>query len=169
MAEPLYSIRGQKPEPLPEKVRLLDSGLTVTTKDISPELLVAAGVTGPYEEPGDYNRNTHVCEWSSEDLAFVIREKKSYEIRDALESAKAQLRADRNRALDEADKRIMPWLEKGQPAPEAWQSYRQALRDLPQTTEDFFNPLWPCEPMPEEPVAEPEKPKTRSTRRRKST
>lgn len=171
MAEPLYSVRGQKPEPLPEKVRLLDSGLTVTTKNITPELLAQAGVTGPHEVPVDYNRNTHVCEWSPEDLAFVVREKKSYEMRNAVESAWSQLRADRNRVLTETDKRIMPWLEKGQPAPEPWQRYRQALRDLPQVTEDPFNVMWPCEPLPEAPAEEPAKAeaKPRQTRRRKTT
>lgn len=175
MAQPLYSLRGQKPEPLPEKVRLLDSGLTVTTKNITQELLTQAGWTGPYEEPRDYDRNTQVCEWSPEDLSFVVREKRSYELRDAVNSAWAQLRADRNLVLTETDKRIMPWLEKGQPAPEAWIKYRQALRDLPQTTEDPFNPLWPSEPLPEQPLPEPEAkpveppPKPRATRRRKAS
>ena len=30
--------------------------------------------------------------------------------------------------------------------PDAWKTYRQALRDLPANTTDFENPTWPTEP-----------------------
>ena len=30
--------------------------------------------------------------------------------------------------------------------PDAWKTYRQALRDLPANTSDFSNPTWPTEP-----------------------
>lgn len=171
----LYSLQGREPEPLPEKVRLLDSGLTVRVKDdMDPDILKQCGYTGPHEPKTDFDRNTHKCVWSPDDLAFIVVEKSSIEMRNAINSAWAQLRIDRNNALAESDKRIMPWLEKGQPAPGAWQKYRQALRDLPATTEDPLRIMWPREPMPHE-VEETETkqeqpaPKPRSTRRRKTT
>lgn len=170
----LYSLQGQEPEPLPEKVRLLDSGLTVrVTEGMDPEILTKCGYTGPHEPKTDFDQNTHKCVWSPEDLAFIVIEKNSIEMRNAINSAWAQLRVDRNVALVESDKRIMPWLEKGQPAPDAWQKYRQALRDLPENTEDPFRVLWPHEPLPQELeiTAEDEKkeaPKPRA-RRRKTT
>lgn len=174
MAEPLYSLQGREPEPLPEKVRLLDSGLTVrVTDDMDPEILKNCGYTGPHERLENFNRNTHKCVWSPEDLAYVVIEKSSIEMRNAVNSAVAQMRVDRNNLLDKSDKSIMRWLEKGQPAPEAWQKYRQALRDLPQTTEDPFTVMWPMEPLPVVEEAAPketsEAPKPRATRRRKTS
>lgn len=174
----LYSLQGREPEPLPERVRLLDSGLTVrVSDDMDPSILAQCGYTGPHEPKTDFDQNTHKCVWSPEDLAFIVVEKSSIELRNTTNSAWAQLRVDRNAALAESDKQIMRWLEKGQPAPEAWQRYRQALRDLPATTEDPFNIMWPREPMPHEldgPAPEPEtkaeqQAKPRSTRRRKTT
>ncbi len=174
MAEPLYSLQGREPEPLPERVRLLDSGLTVrVTDDLDPEILTQCGYSGPHEPLTDFDPNTHKCVWSPEDLAFSVIERSSIELRNATNSAWAQLRVDRDLMLSDSDKKIMPWLEKGVPAPEAWQKYRQALRDLPQTTEDPFHILWPREPLPHEIESEPkeetEPPKPRATRRRKTS
>lgn len=173
----LYSLQGREPEPLPEKVRLLDSGLTVrVTDDMDPDILKQCGYTGPHEPESNFDRNTHKCVWSPDDLTYIVVEKNSIEMRNAVNSALAQLRIDRNTQLDRSDKLIMRWLEKGQPAPDAWQRYRQALRDLPETTENPFCVSWPREPLPHEveeakPEAEKEQPapKTRSTRRRKTT
>jgi len=168
----LYSLQGQEPEPLPEKVRLPDSGLTRTTKDITPELLAFAGWSGPYERPTDFDERTHRCVWSPDDMAYTVVERSSIDLRNARNSAIAQMRLERDDLLNLSDRRIMPWLEKSLPAPEAWQRYRQALRDLPQSTEDPFQILWPREPMPheiEEAAPAPEAPKPRAPRRRKTT
>jgi hypothetical protein len=168
----LYSLQGQEPEPLPEKVRLLDSGLTIrVTENIDQDTLSKCGYTGPHEPKTDFDHNTHKCVWSPEDLAFIVVEKSSIEMRNAINSAWAQLRVDRDAQLAVSDGKIMPWLEKGQPAPEAWQRYRQALRDLPANTEDPFRIPWPREPFPGEVEAsaeeKKEEPKPR-TRRRKT-
>ncbi len=170
----LYSLQGREPGPLPEKVRLLDSGLTVrVTEDMDQDVLKQCGYTGPHEPKTDFDQNTHKCVWSPEDLAFVVVEKSSIEMRNTVNSAWAQLRVDRDTLLRDSDQKIMPWLEKGLPAPEAWQKYRQALRDLPSETENPFQILWPREPLPNEVSASEEKPKeeskTRTTRRRKTT
>jgi hypothetical protein len=166
----LYSLQGREPEPLPEKVRLLDSGLTVrVVDDMDPEILKQCGYTGPHAPLTDFDQNTHKCVWSPEDTAYVVIEKSSIELRNAVNSAWAQLRVDRNSLLADSDKRIMQWLEKGQPAPEAWQKYRQALRDLPANTEDPFRVMWPMEPLPEPQSGGEEKPKPRTSRRRKTT
>lgn len=171
----LYSLQGQEPEPLPEKVRLLDSGLTVrVTDDMDPKVLEQCGYTGPHAPVTDFDRNTQKCVWSSEDLSYVVVDKSATEKRNAVNSAIAQMRVDRDDLLNKSDKSIMPWLERGLPAPEAWQKYRQALRDLPTKVEDPFRILWPAEPMPHE-VEEPTDggasgaAKPRTTRRRKTT
>lgn len=44
----------------------------------------------------------------------------------------AQARAERDRLLDWVDlKRVMPYLEAGEPVPQALRDYKQALRDWP--------------------------------------
>ena len=58
-----------------------------------------------------------------------------------------QLRTNRNALLDQTDKYIVA--DYPPPTPEArqaWLDYRQALRDLPSTTEDPTNPVWPIAP-----------------------
>lgn len=58
-----------------------------------------------------------------------------------------ELRTKRNALLDQTDKYIVA--DYPHPTPEArqaWLDYRQALRDLPSTTEDPANPVWPVPP-----------------------
>jgi len=58
-----------------------------------------------------------------------------------------ELRTKRNTLLDQSDKYIVA--DYPHPSPEArqaWLDYRQALRDLPSTTEDPANPVWPVQP-----------------------
>jgi hypothetical protein len=58
-----------------------------------------------------------------------------------------KLRTKRNTLLEQTDKYIVA--DYPHPTPEArqaWLDYRQALRDLPSTTEDPMNPVWPVPP-----------------------
>jgi hypothetical protein len=60
-----------------------------------------------------------------------------------------KLRSKRNMFLDQSDKYVT--IDFPHPSPEArqaWLDYRQALRDLPFTTEDPANPVWPPVPSP---------------------
>jgi hypothetical protein len=60
-----------------------------------------------------------------------------------------KLRSKRNMFLDQSDKYVT--IDFPHPSPEArqaWLDYRQALRDLPSTTEDPANPVWPPVPSP---------------------
>ena len=59
----------------------------------------------------------------------------------------SEMRQKRDLLLDETDKYIVA--DYPHPSPEArqaWLDYRQALRDLPSTTEDPANPVWPTAP-----------------------
>ena len=51
--------------------------------------------------------------------------------RDRIREAWAALRAERDRRLAETDWVVARAYERGEPVPEAWAAYRQALRDLP--------------------------------------
>jgi hypothetical protein len=58
----------------------------------------------------------------------------------------ASLRVERNRRLDEADIKYCNaerWAAMTEAQRDVWRAYKQALRDLPATTEDPVNPVWP--------------------------
>ncbi len=56
--------------------------------------------------------------------------------KDRLEEAWAAFRAERDRRLAETDWTVVRAYERGEPVPEAWAAYRQALRDLPEQLTD---------------------------------
>lgn len=62
----------------------------------------------------------------------------------SLAKALARLRAERDRRLRECDWTQLP--DVPEPTSTAWKPYRQALRDMPETTTDPFNPVWPMTP-----------------------
>jgi len=56
------------------------------------------------------------------------------------------LREERNKRLSQCDWVGIRAFTTNTPVPEEWKTYMQALRDLPATTEDPSNPVWPQEP-----------------------
>lgn len=60
------------------------------------------------------------------------------------EYALQQMKDERNRRLQECD--YPPLYERPEADQPAWRAYRQALRDLPITATDPFNPEWPIKP-----------------------
>ena len=66
-----------------------------------------------------------------------------------------KLRSKRNLFLDETDKYMtIDYPHASDEARQRWLDYRQALRDLPATTEDPTNPVWPVRPDEVVPVEE---------------
>jgi len=57
-----------------------------------------------------------------------------------------ELRTERNKRLTECDWVVIRATSTDTPIPEEWKAYMQALRDLPSTTEDPANPVWPVAP-----------------------
>ena len=55
---------------------------------------------------------------------------------DRLQEAWAAFRAERDRRLAETDWIVARAYERGEPVPEAWAAFRQALRDLPERLTD---------------------------------
>jgi hypothetical protein len=64
------------------------------------------------------------------------------------------LRQERNRRLAEVDWVVIRAFSMNTPVTDEWKTYMQALRDLPSTTEDPANVVWPVRPdevvVPEE-------------------
>lgn len=57
-----------------------------------------------------------------------------------------ELRQKRNKRLAECDWVVIRSTSTDTPVPDEWKTYMQALRDLPSTTEDPENPVWPSIP-----------------------
>jgi hypothetical protein len=82
------------------------------------------------EVPQDY---PEIADWDAATEAFVPSAAK----------AMARLRAERDERLRACDWTQLP--DVAEAVRLAWQPYRQALRDLPDTT-DPFAPIWPSPP-----------------------
>ena len=65
---------------------------------------------------------------------------------EAHEAAVESARATRDRLLAESDWVTIRATERGDPVPTEWQTYRQALRDIPEQTAFPDNIDWPQEP-----------------------
>ena len=63
-----------------------------------------------------------------------------------LQDQKEILRGERNELLKQSDWTQVPDSPLTDAKKTEWATYRQALRDLPSTTTDFANPVWPSQP-----------------------
>ena len=93
--------------------------------------------------------------WHDEDIPKPTKESvaKVYEQLVAAQPLK-ELREERNRRLAEVDWVVIRAFSMNTPVTDEWKTYMQALRDLPSTTEDPANVVWPVRPdevvVPEE-------------------
>ena len=139
MADPtaLYSFKGASPTILPHKIRPAEGVARTDVSTFTDDELTGAGFTGPYTVPS-YDNETQTVTWDSETLSFVVEDISDEELWNAI-------RIKRNRLLSESDWTMIS------DAPTSlnvggWETYRQALRDLPSK---FFNPkevTWPDTP-----------------------
>lgn len=63
-----------------------------------------------------------------------------------LDVAETHVRSKRNITLSQSDWVITRAYERGEPVPQEWAAYRQALRDLPQQDGFPYNVTWPEAP-----------------------
>jgi hypothetical protein len=57
-----------------------------------------------------------------------------------------EIRSQRNALLAASDWIVTASYERGEPVPEAWATYRQALRDIPQQAGFSHDVIWPTKP-----------------------
>jgi hypothetical protein len=96
------------------------------------------------EELGIYQQA--VIDFNNE-LKRIEDEQKARE--EAIEASRdywEELRSLRNRKLTQSDWTQVSDAPFAEEQKVSWQSYRQALRDLPENTEDPKNPVWPVAP-----------------------
>ena len=99
-----------------------------------------------------YDRNTtHDCVWDEiillDDYEKPSREAFEAKLQELIDAQPwKELREKRNKRLSQCDWVATRAFTTNTPVPEEWKTYMQALRDLPATTEDPSNPVWPQEP-----------------------
>ena len=134
----LYSYQGQEPQELPERIRLSDGRTRTDPSSFTAEEIKDAGFTGPYERP-EFNSEIETQSWNSESKQWIttsIPEEVFWE----------RLRGERNLKLTNSDWSQLPDAPLTTAKKTAWATYRQALRDLPENTEDPKNVTWPSQP-----------------------
>jgi|TARA_B110000902_G_scaffold259394_1_gene330654 hypothetical protein len=115
-----------------------------TKKDIVYKLLVEnTGLVHPYQSDDDveeyYESITTPKKISTVDFINLVNT-------ETTKQYLKQLREERNRRLAEVDWVIIRAFSMNTPVTDEWKTYTQALRDLPSTTEDLTNPVWPVAP-----------------------
>jgi hypothetical protein len=93
------------------------------------------------------NNNYDTLNWLERDIPKPSKEmllRRSQELIDARPLKK--LRQERNRRLAEVDWIFTSDYDLSVSDHAVWMAYRKALRDLPSTTEDPANPVWPEKP-----------------------
>ena len=120
--ENLYSYKGAYPYPLPKDMY---------NYDINDFVLAP-------EKPSI--NNGQILEWDGSN--WVVRNSNNAE----LDIKWQEIRNMRNTLLVNTDTKILKYLERKLDVPDVLVTYRQELRDLPQTQADPFNITWPTEP-----------------------
>jgi len=134
----LYSYQGQEPQELPERIRLSNGRTRTDSSSFTAEEISNAGFTGPYTKP-EFDPEIETQEWNSELLNWVtttIPDEVFWE----------RLRDERLIKLVVSDPTQLPDVPLTSSQKTAWATYRQALRDLPENTEDPKNITWPSQP-----------------------
>lgn len=142
--EGLYSYRGEKPEILPNRIRL-SNGLTKTDRTtFTEEDLEDAGYTGPYEDPDSIVRAYYEnVEWNSKTKSWEKTTIPKLELM-------AKIRLERDRGLELSDWTQLPDSPLSPAKKQEWAEFRQKLRDLPNSlpedSSDYSSVVWPLRP-----------------------
>jgi hypothetical protein len=137
----LYSYQGEYPKPLPFRIHLSDGRTRTDSSTFTPEEIADAGYVA-VDNPPTIESN-QVLEWHGDDFLWVVRDKTLQELLAEEEAQWNIVRAERDRLLAETDYVVLVAYEQGIPVEEEYVTYRQELRDIPQTQEDPFNIFWP--------------------------
>lgn len=133
-----YSYQRQEPQELPQRIRLSNGRTRTDSSSFTDEEISNAGFTGPYERP-EYDPEIETQSWDSESKEWIttpILDEVFWE----------RLRNQRNRRLFMSDSTQLSDAPLTSSQKTAWTTYRQALRDLPENTEDPKNVTWPSQP-----------------------
>lgn len=132
----LYSHHSSRPAPLPFRITL-PNGFTRTDPSTFTETeITAAGFTGPYTEP-IYDSKIETLDWNGTEYV-----KRLYNAEE-LEAQWNIIRLERDKLLKSSDYTQISDYDLGIENVEEWKTYRQSLRDLPETQTNPFDISWP--------------------------
>lgn len=98
----------------------------------------------------DYDAYSEAAAWANAHNVMIEDKGSHYEVVEApaptTEQQAASVRAKRDALLAETDLIIIRCAESGEPVPEAWKGYRQALRDVPEQASFPDAVSWPEKP-----------------------
>lgn len=104
-----------------------------------------------FQKPlANYEAYSEAAAWANAHNAMIEDKGSHYEVVEApaptTEQQAASVRTERDAKLAETDLIIIRCAESGEPVPEAWKAYRQALRDVPGQAGFPDDVVWPTCP-----------------------
>lgn len=141
----LYTKNGCYPQIIPPIIELENGSTRSNPTTFTAEEIESAG-WGPAPEVPEYNISTHILNWDRETSTYVIEAISQEELDRAREFEWRGIREERNLLLAECDYMIIKAFEAGTTLSDEWIAYRQALRDLPSTSDTPGGIVWPDKP-----------------------
>ena len=115
----------------------------------TPTILQAVSAIDTHRTSWIVRGNTYEdIEWGDDDtIPRPSKEQVETKLQELIDAQPLkELRQERNRRLAEVDWVFSTDYQMEDEERSVWVAYRQALRDLPSTTEDPTNPVWPTKP-----------------------
>lgn len=124
------------------------SSVDATQEELDASNIVSVSMFAGQLPMDGYQYTVHIVEqsdgsWAHEVLKVEISED---QYQSNVNLQKQAVKADRDRMIASTDWIVTKSVEAGTPIPEAWSTYRQALRDIPSQEGFPFNVVWPARP-----------------------
>lgn len=145
MRTELYTRNGCLPQMLPPFLELSDGTVLVDSSAYTDEQIADSGwVEAPLVPQIDVT--THKISWNETDAQWDTLPLSEDEIAQTLALAWSGVRHERDTYLNETDFIVLKSYESGTSVPTDWATYRQALRDLPNTYATPNDVVFPTKP-----------------------
>lgn len=141
----IYSYKGNYPKQLPDRIRLSDGTTKTDQSTFTVEDIADAGYIAVDDKPS-CDANVEKVEWNITDVKWDIIPLNEQELAANLSMRWKQAREERDILLNKTDHLVMIAVENGEPVSDELKTYRQTLRDIPQTYNDPKDIVWPMKP-----------------------
>jgi hypothetical protein len=141
----LYTRNGCLPQMLPPFIELSDGTVLVDESAYTDEQIADSGWVEAPLVP-QINMATHKISWNETDVEWNIVPLSEDEISQTLTLAWKGIRHERDTYLNETDYIVLRAYESGSAVSTEWATYRQALRDLPNSYDTPDDVVFPTRP-----------------------
>jgi len=138
----LYSYKGNYPKQLPDRIRLSDRSTRTDKSTFTDGQILDAGYVAVDNKPA-YNASVEKVEWNTTSITWDTISLNEQEVTLNIAQQWVGIREERDGLLQSMDHIVQVALESGEPISEELRTYRQALRDIPQTHDSPNNITWP--------------------------